>query len=113
LLLLKSYARLANILVLATLYVEQIKAVTWNKEAFDHLVLSTKTKDLVKALVMVRTSGKATTQALSAVGKRDDMIAGKGNALIMLLHGGPGTGKTLTAGKSHIESHKEAVLTKK
>jgi SpoVK/Ycf46/Vps4 family AAA+-type ATPase len=32
--------------------------------------------------------------------KREDLIAGKGNGLIMLLHGGPGTGKTLTAGKS-------------
>lgn len=29
---------------------------------------------------------------------QDNLIAGKGNGLIMLLHGGPGTGKTLTAG---------------
>lgn len=27
----------------------------------------------------------------------DDIIAGKGNGLIILLHGSPGTGKTLTA----------------
>lgn len=29
--------------------------------------------------------------------KSTDLISGKGNGLIMLLHGGPGTGKTLTA----------------
>ncbi|TLS27550.1 hypothetical protein PpBr36_05390 [Pyricularia pennisetigena] len=28
--------------------------------------------------------------------RQDDIIVGKGNGLIMLLHGGPGTGKTLT-----------------
>lgn len=31
--------------------------------------------------------------------KWDDIIAGKGSGLTMLLRGGPGTGKTLTAGK--------------
>lgn len=29
--------------------------------------------------------------------KATDLISGKGNGLILLLHGGPGTGKTLTA----------------
>ncbi|KAF5855621.1 hypothetical protein ETB97_008873 [Aspergillus alliaceus] len=33
----------------------------------------------------------------SSFSKSSDVIEGKGNALIMLLHGGPGTGKTLTA----------------
>ena len=47
---------------------------------------------------MVRTSMPGKTQGTSLAGKRDDLIAGKGNGLIMLLHGGPGTGKTLTAG---------------
>jgi len=62
------------------------------------LVLDSKTKDLVKALIMVRTPGTGFKQGMSLVRKRDDLIAGKGNGLIMLLHGGPGTGKTLTAG---------------
>lgn len=31
------------------------------------------------------------------MGKSTDVIDGKGNGLILLLHGGPGTGKTLTA----------------
>jgi hypothetical protein len=34
--------------------------------------------------------------------KRDDIIASKGAGLIILLHGGPGTGKTLTAGEFRI-----------
>lgn len=29
--------------------------------------------------------------------KMDDIIVGKGNGLVILLHGSPGTGKTLTA----------------
>jgi len=79
------------------LYVENVRPVTWNKNAFESLVLPSKTKDLVKALVMVRTSIPGTNQGMSLAGKRGDLIAGKGNGLIMLLHGGPGTGKTLTA----------------
>lgn len=82
-----------------TLLVDNIGEVSWNKDAYKHLVLPEKTKDLVKALVMVRTSKRGELQGMSLNGKRrrDDLIAGKGNGLIMLLHGGPGTGKTLTA----------------
>ena len=82
-----------------TLFVEKVGPVTWNKDAFERLVLPKKTKDLVKALVMVRTSTLGEKQGMGLAGKRkrDDLIAGKGNGLIMLLHGGPGTGKTLTA----------------
>lgn len=32
-----------------------------------------------------------------SAGTLNDIIAGKGNGLIILLHGSPGTGKTLTA----------------
>jgi ATP-dependent 26S proteasome regulatory subunit len=32
-----------------------------------------------------------------SVEKMNDIIRGKGNGLIILLHGSPGTGKTLTA----------------
>ncbi len=53
---------------------------------------------------MVRTSERGFKQGMSLVRKRDDLIAGKGNGLIMLLHGGPGTGKTLTAGKSPVRN---------
>lgn len=40
---------------------------------------------------------------------RDDLIAGKGNGLIMLLHGGLGTGKTLTAGMSTLFTISESL----
>ncbi|KAK1623849.1 hypothetical protein BDP81DRAFT_465153 [Colletotrichum phormii] len=69
------------------LYVENTHAVDWNYKAFDRLVLDAKTKEMIRALVDVQTSAK----------KMDDIIAGKGNGLIILLHGSPGTGKTLTA----------------
>ena len=65
-----------------------IHPIEWNKRAFDRLVLDPKTKELITALVQVRI----------ATGRAEDIIEGKGNGLMILLHGGPGTGKTLTAG---------------
>ena len=82
------------------LLVERMQPVNWNKVAFEQLVLPKRTKNLIKALVVVRkqTLGDSGLQ-IGLKGKRDDIIAGKGSGLIMLLHGGPGTGKTLTAGR--------------
>ncbi|KAH6972278.1 hypothetical protein BKA56DRAFT_593925 [Ilyonectria sp. MPI-CAGE-AT-0026] len=70
-----------------TLNVKDIHPIKWNKMAFERLVLDDNKKQLIHALVDVHTSVK----------KMDDIIAGKGNGLIVLLHGSPGTGKTLTA----------------
>jgi len=56
--------------------------------AFERLVLEEKSKELIKALVTVHVS----------TNKMSDIISGKGAGLIILLHGSPGTGKTLTAG---------------
>ena len=77
----------------------------WNRGAFDRLVLPPQTKELVRALVTVRTSQRGVKQGLGLAGKREDIISGKGNGLIMLLHGGPGTGKTLTAGTKSSWPH--------
>lgn len=88
------------------LLVDNLRPVSWNKAAFEQLVLPKRTKSLVKALVMVRKGAweeqpdEIAEAGLNANLKKDDIIAGKGNGLIMLLHGGPGTGKTLTAGES-------------
>ncbi|CAN9260087.1 unnamed protein product [Alternaria alternata] len=71
----------------ADLMVDKIVDIAWNKEAFKHLVADEKTKELVQALVADRISSERNT----------DIIQGKGNGLIILLHGGPGTGKTFTA----------------
>lgn len=67
--------------------VDHIGDVVWSKNAFDHLVADDETKELVQALVEERLSSERSTS----------IISGKGNGLILLLHGGPGTGKTFTA----------------
>ena len=69
------------------LYVDHISEVVWNKKAFESLVIDEKSKELVQALI---------TNQLT-VEKSTDLIGGKGNGLTILLHGGPGTGKTFTA----------------
>ncbi|KAI4117399.1 MAG: hypothetical protein LQ345_002363 [Seirophora villosa] len=79
------------------LFVDDVHPVSYNTMAFERLVLPTRTKELVRALVTVRTSQRGVKQGLGVAGKRTDITSGKGNGLIMLMHGGPGTGKTLTA----------------
>ena len=69
------------------LFVDRISEIEWNKQAFESLVVNEKTKELVQALI---------TNQLAAE-KSTDLITGKGNGLTILLHGGPGTGKTFTA----------------
>ena len=59
----------------------------WNKESFNRLVLKSQKKELIKALITVHL----------ATSPNADVVEGKGNGLIILLHGSPGTGKTLTA----------------
>ena len=66
---------------------DRISDVKWNKEAFQNLVIERKARDLIRALVSNQLAAEKST----------DLIMGKGNGLILLLHGGPGTGKTLTA----------------
>lgn len=69
------------------LQVDQIHLVIWDKQAFEYLVIDSETKELIEALVTTKVETDQGT----------DMIQGKGNGLIILLHGGPGTGKTFTA----------------
>ncbi|KAG8703778.1 hypothetical protein FRC09_003955 [Ceratobasidium sp. 395] len=57
--------------------------------AFDQLVLKRDYKKMIRALVE--------THAGQEDGLAKDLIAGKGGGMVMVLHGKPGTGKTLTA----------------
>ncbi|KAK1774208.1 hypothetical protein QBC45DRAFT_425681 [Copromyces sp. CBS 386.78] len=67
---------------------DNLQDVVWNTTAFDSLQLEKVTKNLVQGLVKGHKSQTVTF---------DDVIEGKGQGLIFLLHGKPGLGKTLTA----------------
>lgn len=70
------------------LVADRISDVTWNEDAFNEVVMvDPKAKDLIQALVSSQLASEA----------RTDLVEGKGNGLILLLHGSPGTGKTMTA----------------
>lgn len=60
-----------------TLKVTHTSPVVWNLEAFDSLVVNKDMKELVEALV--------TNQV--AKEKGTDLMDGKGNGLVILLHG--------------------------
>ncbi len=69
-------------------YVDDIRPMEYNDQAYDHLVYDEQQKDLV--LSFVEHHGTTNVEV-------EDVIMGKGNGLIILLSGPPGTGKTLTA----------------
>ncbi|KAL1890122.1 hypothetical protein Sste5346_008414 [Sporothrix stenoceras] len=69
-------------------YVDSVRPIQFNEQAFDRLVLPAGHKQLVLAFTQSQIKNKH---------KFDDVIAGKGKGIIMLLSGGPGIGKTLTA----------------
>jgi len=72
------------------LNLEYFRPVKWDMKAFEHrLVLKPQKKELIKALI--------TSYISSGDSMTSDIIEGKGKGLVILLHGGPGTGKTLTA----------------
>jgi SpoVK/Ycf46/Vps4 family AAA+-type ATPase len=76
---------------LVKLFVEGISDVEWNTDVFKHqLVMKQQKKDLIEALVTVHSSSSLRLQ-------KTDVIERKAKGLIILLHGSPGTGKTLTA----------------
>ncbi|ESK91842.1 aaa family atpase [Moniliophthora roreri MCA 2997] len=71
---------------------ESVRPVEYDRRAWDHLVLDTEVKTLIKGLVEVTTKSVAESGALV-----NDVIARKGGGLTSVLYGPPGTGKTLTA----------------
>jgi len=71
--------------------ISMLREIEWSTDPYQSLQLSVDRKRLVHKLV----KGFNT----SDVDVYDDIIKGKGKGLIFLLHGSPGLGKTLTAGK--------------
>ncbi|KAI1383099.1 P-loop containing nucleoside triphosphate hydrolase protein [Hypoxylon trugodes] len=69
------------------LYIDSLSSVDWNKSALDDLVMQEDRKTLLEAL---------TFSHVFPDNVRDQMKQ-KGKGLVVLLHGSPGSGKTLTA----------------
>lgn len=72
------------------LNLDNITPITWNSKCFEELVLDSGTKKTVQALV-------STHSQRNADDGFDDIVKGKGQGLVCVLHGPPGVGKTLTA----------------
>ena len=72
-----------------------IQDIQWNDLPFDALVLPAKKKDLLRALVQQATSESDNDNDM--LKPFDDFVEDKGQGLVILLHGSPGVGKTLTA----------------
>lgn len=68
------------------LVADRLTPIRWDKGAFDHLVLSQEKKSLVQSIVF------ADRFAIIS-----DVISAKSGGFVVILHGEPGTGKTLTA----------------
>ncbi|KAM0792905.1 hypothetical protein ACM66B_002666 [Microbotryomycetes sp. NB124-2] len=96
------------------LLVDKFTDIQFNPEAYEHLVLDANYKDLILSLVKQnhtltraraikaghrdeRDTGKLSTEANVQPGMISDVIEGKSGGLVIVLHGSPGTGKTLTA----------------
>lgn len=71
-------------------FVRHIQEVEYNDTAFDSLVIPPVQKEFILSLVNDHRNKHSIF---------DDLIKGKGKGIIFLLHGPPGVGKTLTAGK--------------
>lgn len=70
--------------------IEVLEEVVFDEHAWDHLVLDEDVKTLIKGLVEVTKNKNSSRKMIS------DVISGKGDGLISVLHGPLGTGKTLT-----------------
>ncbi len=78
-------------------HINSVQKYTYDRTAFDRVVLPETTKQLVDALVLSKRTG-------------DDIMSGKGKGIIFLSSGPPGTGKTLTA-EAYSERAKKPLYT--
>jgi hypothetical protein len=68
-------------------YLTQLREICWNKNSFDSLAMKDSQKTLLRALV----------SSHAFPDNPRDQMQQKGKGLVILLHGTPGSGKTLTA----------------
>ncbi|KAL8650961.1 MAG: hypothetical protein Q9226_004928 [Calogaya cf. arnoldii] len=95
----------------AQLLVESVQDLEVNKsDAFEKLVLAEEQKTLIKSLVSRH--GEDSTQNESGFQQVEDIIQGKGRGVVILLHGPPGVGKTLTAGECERLRARVSVIAK-
>jgi len=69
--------------------VDKLKEKNWNPKAFGRLVLDQDRKDTLIRLA-------STNSRLVQANKSKDVIEGKGKGVVLLLHGPPGVGKTVS-----------------
>ncbi|KAK8001640.1 ATPAse AAA+ type core protein [Apiospora marii] len=84
------YCCLTRTTVWYSVTIASLTPVQWQKDAIDGLVIAHDTKQTLCDLVEEHKRG-------SFAGSLSDFIANKGQALVLVLHGPPGVGKTLTA----------------
>lgn len=68
--------------------IDDLSEIQWSADAIDRLVIDKRQKKVLSSLI---------NSAVFTQGVEGDVIGWKGRGLVMLLHGQPGTGKTLTA----------------
>jgi hypothetical protein len=68
--------------------IDDLSDIQWSADAIDRLVIDKRQKKVLSSLI---------NSAVFTQGTEGDVIGCKGRGLVMLLHGQPGTGKTLTA----------------
>ncbi|ETS86639.1 hypothetical protein PFICI_00467 [Pestalotiopsis fici W106-1] len=71
--------------------IASLKPIQWKREAIDNLVVNPNTKKVLRGLVEEHKKNRSQDEIIS------DFIPDKGCGLVLVLHGPPGVGKTLTA----------------
>lgn len=102
--------------------VGNLKPVEWKSQAFEHLVLEGPTKNTLRGLVQQHKRSKTLKHTMSDVIPSKGEVCTRGlspmqrslttvtQGLVIVLHGPPGVGKTLTAGMSSENSTTQMTL---
>lgn len=81
-------------------FIEDINPVVWNDEAYDHLVYNEQQKDLVMSFVESHRGNSAVSQKRAKV--MEDVIAGKGESIILRLYEAPLATDTKKQGRAWL-----------